>query len=123
MDRTVLIIDDSPTLRRIVKFNMKNIQGFSHQLEASDGIEALEILATNNIDLILLDVNMPKMDGFEFLEKAKKDPKISRIPIIMLTTEGEEASKKKALEMGASDYLTKPFQSPDLKRIISKLFG
>lgn len=123
MEKTVLIVDDSPTLRRIVKFNMKSVQGLANQLEAGDGKEALSVLNDHKVDLILLDLNMPVMDGFEFLEKAKKDFRFKDIPVIVLTTEGEDESRQKALSLGADEYLTKPFQSPELKRILKRIFG
>jgi two-component system chemotaxis response regulator CheY len=123
MDKIVLIVDDSPTFRRIASFNFKSIQGFKSQLEANDGKEGLEKMANNKVDLVLLDLNMPVMDGFEFLKAKRDKEEYKNIPVIMLTTEGDEKNKSQAKELGAAGFLTKPFNSMQLRRALKEIFG
>ncbi|MBI5178482.1 MAG: response regulator [Nitrospinae bacterium] len=119
--RTVLIIDDSPTFRTMVSFALKKIADFGMELQAGDGLEALDALAKNRVDLMVCDVNMPNMNGLEFLKAVKTDEKLKGIPIIMLTTEGKEEDKERALKLGAEGYLSKPFKPQALKAEIERL--
>ena len=123
MEKVVLIIDDSPTFRRIASFNFKSIQGFKKHLEANDGKEGLDLLHSNKVDLILLDLNMPVMDGFEFLKAKQEVGDLKDIPVIMLTTEGDVKNREKAKELGATGFLTKPFNSMQLKQSLKSIFG
>lgn len=123
MNKTILIIDDSAAMRRVLKFNMKNIQGIANQLEAENGKEAFDVLKNNYVDIIVLDINMPVMDGFEFLKKIKSDNNLKKIPIVVVTTEGEDDVRKKVFDLGAAEYLTKPFQSMEFKHVLDNIFG
>jgi two-component system chemotaxis response regulator CheY len=92
--------------------------------DAMNGQEALEVLATqNDIDLILLDINMPVMNGLQFLEKASPLGIISRIPVIIISTEGKEEDTIRGLKLGARGYLKKPFHPASLHELIEKIFG
>lgn len=122
MEKTVLIVDDSTAIRRILVFNMKKIQGVSNLLEAGNGKEALDQLNNNKVDLILLDINMPVMDGFEFMEHINKNAKIKKIPVVVLTTEGRDDVREKMKAMGVYGYLTKPVQMLKFKKILDELF-
>ena len=112
--RTLLIIDDSITVRAAVKKALEGTDLFEACVEARDGNEALRVLAEQPVDVVLCDVIMPDLDGFEFLRLMKADPKHEDVPVIMLT--GQEAVEKKVagLELGASDYVTKPFARDEL---------
>lgn len=119
--RTVLIIDDSPTFRTMVSFALKKIANFGIQLQAEDGLEALDAMAKNRVDLVICDVNMPNMNGLEFLKTVKSDEKFKAIPVIMLTTEGKEEDRDRAVKIGADAYLNKPFKPQALKAEIERL--
>lgn len=121
MGKTVLIIDDSPTMRKMVKFSMKTMMGFNKQLEAGDGLEAIDVLTHNHVDLIICDVNMPNMNGLDFLDTIKKDEEFKNIPIIMLTTEGGINDKEQAFDLGADGYVVKPFRPPLLIKEIKRV--
>src|SRR5829696_8991079 len=107
MDRT-LIVDDSPTMRRMVMASLQEVcdGGFS---QAGSGLEAIEQLAVGPATLMVLDLNMPDMHGLEVLRFVRKHPAFKRLPVIVLTTRGDEESRTLAIAAGASLYLTKPF--------------
>jgi len=119
--KTVLIIDDSPTFRTMVSFALKKIANFGKELQAGDGLEALDALTKNHVDMIICDVNMPNMNGLEFLKTVKSDEHMKYIPVVMLTTEGKEDDMERALKLGANGYLSKPFKPPALKAEIDRL--
>ena len=104
IEPAVLIVDDEKTIRDFVQKNLE-VRGFRVVL-ASHGVEALEIFNSQNIDLVILDIMMPHMDGLETTNRIRQ---ISTVPIIILTALGEEADKVQAFDLGADDYLTKPF--------------
>jgi two-component system chemotaxis response regulator CheY len=105
----VLIVDDSPTIRRMVKASLAPLPGPAEFVEAASGLEAIEQLALGAVDLIVLDLNMPDMHGLEVLGFVRSHQKSRVIPVIVLTTRGDDASRQAALQAGASVYLTKPF--------------
>ena len=107
MHRT-LVVDDSPTMRRMVMASLREVctGGF---LEAATGLEACEQLALSPVSLIVLDLNMPDMHGLEVLAFVRRHPTLRALPIIVLTTRGDETSRSAALAAGASLYMTKPF--------------
>lgn len=109
---TVLIIDDAVHIRRLVA-RMLEQAGF-RTLEASDGLQGLQILKEQQPDIVTCDISMPLMDGYEFLLSARKDPQTQHIPIIVVTAVGQEEEAAKATAMGANAYLTKPFSSSHL---------
>ena len=104
----ILVVDDSPTMRRMVIASLRNLNDVSFD-EASSGLEAIEHLALSQYDLMVLDLNMPDMHGLEVVRFVRKHRAYSVIPIIVLTTRGDESSRSDALAAGASIYLTKPF--------------
>lgn len=108
----ILIVDDEHHIQELIKFNLKN-NGFE-VLVASDGIEALKVAKSNIPNLILLDVMLPGMDGYDVCKEIRKDNVISNIPIIMITAKGEELDRVLGLELGADDYITKPFSVREL---------
>ncbi len=107
--KRVLVVDDEPRMIGFIRMNLE-LEGYQ-VLEAHNGIEALEIIRTQLPDLVLLDVMMPEPDGFETLRMLRE---FSTIPVIMLTAKGEEDDKVYGLELGADDYVTKPFGSREL---------
>ncbi len=115
--KTVLVVDDEP---RMIGFIRMNLELEGHQvIEAHSGLEALDALRTQLPDLVLLDVMMPDLDGFETLRMLRE---FSDIPVIMLTAKGEENDKVLGLELGADDYITKPFGPRELSSRIKAIF-
>jgi len=108
MDRT-LVVDDSPTMRRMVKASLRDVCGEGGFLEASSGLEAIEQLAVGPVSLVVLDLNMPDMHGLEVLKFVREHQAFRRIPVIVLTTRGDDTSRDAAIAAGASIYMTKPF--------------
>lgn len=104
MNTNVLVVDDEKTLRDFVRRNLE-IRGYK-VLTAANGLEALAIFKSENVQLVIMDIMMPHMDGLETTRRIRQD---SRVPIIILTALGEEADKVRAFDLGADDYLTKPF--------------
>jgi len=115
----ILIVDDSRTMRQLLCFAAKRIPE-SRIFEATDGADALKKLSTEKIDIILSDINMPIMDGYELVSLVRKNDLYKNIPIIMITTRGEKEDAEKALAIGANAYLTKPIQAHDLIRLLNQ---
>lgn len=115
----VLCVDDSATLRKILAMTLK---GAGHQCaEAENGQLALQYLEANKVDCIILDVNMPVMGGVDFLRERASRPAIKKIPVIVLTTESDQALVGTVRELGANGFLAKPFQKADLLDAIARV--
>jgi len=110
----VLVIDDSATIRDEVMRTLRGVALFDEYREAKDGLEGFKTLIESKADLVICDVEMPRMDGFKFLQLVESRPELLGVPIIMLTGKMDFDSKIKGLEQGASDYLTKPFDAGEL---------
>ncbi len=104
----ILIVDDSPTIRKMVR---ASLQGFAPAefVEAASGLQAIEQLAMGAVDLIVLDLNMPEMHGIDVLKFVRGHRSFKRVPVIVLTTRGDDVSRQAAVAAGATTYLTKPF--------------
>ena len=109
----ILIVDDSPTIRRMVRAALSLVDSATF-VEASSGLEAIERLALHDIHLMVLDLNMPDMHGVEVLGFVRAQKKFSALPILVLTTRGDEASRNAAMAAGATAFMTKPFTPADL---------
>jgi two-component system chemotaxis response regulator CheY len=114
----ILVVEDSPTMRQLISFAMKRIQN-AHVIEATDGVDALKKLSSEKIDLILCDINMPVMDGLKLVSLVRGNATFKDIPIIMVTTEGAEEDRKRALAIGANAYLPKPIQTQELIKLVN----
>jgi two-component system, chemotaxis family, chemotaxis protein CheY len=126
MDKiTALIVDDSSVMRKIVERSLRQAGiELEKVLEASNGAEALAALNANSaIDLVLCDINMPVMDGLEFVREAAKLPSAKDIPIVMITTEGSESHVVQALTAGARGYIRKPFTPDQVKEHVLPVLG
>lgn len=119
MAKTVMIVDDSVAVRQVVGIALKGA-GYD-VLEASDGKDALSKLKGQKIHLIISDVNMPNMNGIEFVKASKQLPAYKFTPVIMLTTESGENMKAQGQSAGAKAWVVKPFQPPQLLNAVSKL--
>ena len=117
----ILIVEDSPTMRQLICFAMRRVPG-SRVIEASDGVDAFKKLSASHVDLILADINMPMMDGLKLVSLVRSNPSYKDIPIVMITTEGAEEDRKKALSIGANAYLTKPIQTQELVKLVGTFF-
>jgi chemosensory pili system protein ChpA (sensor histidine kinase/response regulator) len=119
--KNVLIVDDSPSVRHLTSNIIKNA-GFQ-AIVAKDGLEALEILQSSNDlpDIILTDVEMPRMDGYDLLSSLKRSAVLQSIPVVMITSRTSEKHRRKAFDLGVSEYLTKPFDDLILIEIIEYL--
>lgn len=112
----VLIVDDSSVMRKIVERALRQAGlDLSRVLEAASGTEGLEVLAEERVDLIVSDINMPMMDGLEFLRQVQRRALAPGVPVVMITTEGGEEHVREALKAGAQGYIRKPF-TPDQVR-------
>jgi len=116
MESDILVVDDSAAIRKILQRVLRQT-GMSIRTihEAGDGQEALEALKNNRIDLVLTDINMPKMDGLQFLAAMKSMAHCRNIPVVMITTEGGETKVAEAVRLGASGYVRKPFTADQIK--------
>ena len=103
----ILIVDDSPTIRRMVRASLTPTE--ATLVEAASGLEAIEQLTLGPAALMVLDLNMPDMHGLEVLKFVRSHPSAAPLPVIVLTTRGDEASREAAMAAGATLYLTKPF--------------
>jgi len=105
----ILIVDDSRTMRMIQR-NILQAMGFNDTLEAEDGVDALDKLNSNDIDLVLMDWNMPNKSGLDTLKEMKLSKALKNIPVIMSTSESEKSKVSEAISAGAANYITKPFK-------------
>ena len=117
MAKRILVVDDEVRYQRLLDANLRT-DGYE-VVTASDGLEALEVFSSQPIDLILLDVMMPELDGFEACERIRE---YSNVPIIMLTARGDEKDRVRGLDLGADDYLTKPFSATELLARVRAVF-
>ncbi|TMA27310.1 MAG: response regulator [Deltaproteobacteria bacterium] len=118
--KKVLVVDDSKLLHKIFDLMLRNCT----VVHAGDGVDGLEKLAkaeNADVDLILLDMNMPRMNGLQFLAQIKADKAKAAIPVIVITTEGKEADAERGIKAGASAYLRKPFKNEELLAVIEGL--
>lgn len=112
----VLIVDDSAAIRKILRRVLQQAEIPTGQVyEASDGMEALERMKEQPVQLILSDINMPNMDGLQFLSQVKANSDWKDIPVVMITTEGSQAKVLEAVELGARGYVRKPFTAEQIK--------
>jgi len=118
----ILAVDDSPTMRRIVKNTLMQA-GFKDVIEAENGLEAYEKLQGEPVDLILTDWNMPTMNGLEFVQKVRSDPKLKALPILMVTTRSVKEDILEAMKAGVNGYIVKPFTPATMREKIEKILG
>jgi two-component system chemotaxis response regulator CheY len=119
----VLIVDDSAAIRKILQRVLRQADvPLGSVFEAGDGMEALETLKKQKIGLVLSDINMPRMDGLEFLTKVKEEPAWKDLPVIMVSTEGSQNKVLEAVERGAIGYVKKPFTADQIKEKLAGLF-
>ena len=116
-NKKILIVDDSATMRMFLSMTIKKTAAGISLTEAVNGVDAVEKLKKDNFDLVLTDINMPEMDGTQLVEKIRGSLN-KNMPIIIITTEGEEKHRDLGLSLGANGYITKPVNSYELKNTV-----
>jgi two-component system chemotaxis response regulator CheY len=119
MARTALVVDDSLTIRQMVSFTLREA-GFQ-VVEAVDGQDALERLPRQPVDLIVTDLNMPRLDGVSFVRSVRGRPASKFTPVVMLTTESQESKRQEARAAGASAWIVKPFHPEKLMQVVARV--
>lgn len=122
MSYTILVVDDSPLIRRMIKrsIGIANLDvGTIH--EAGNGRDALEVLENHWVDLVLADINMPEMNGIEMMEQIARDELLSKIPVVIVSTERSEARIDHLRKLGVRGYLTKPFTPEEIRDVMLSL--
>jgi len=117
----VMVVDDSITMRKVTSRVLERVE--MDVITAKDGVDALERLQERTPDVMLLDIEMPRMDGYELATHMKNDPRLKRVPIIMITSRSGEKHRQRALEIGVERYLGKPYQEADLLRNVQEVLG
>jgi two-component system chemotaxis response regulator CheY len=116
MEAEILVVDDSAAIRKILQRVLRQTgMAIGNIMEAGDGEEALAMMRSHKVHLVLTDINMPKMDGLQFLGKVKATAEWDGIPVVMITTEGGEAKVAEAVRLGAAGYVRKPFTADQIK--------
>jgi two-component system, chemotaxis family, chemotaxis protein CheY len=122
MALTALVVEDSPTMRQLIVFALKRVRDLE-VVEADDGVDALKKLASSRFDIILTDINMPIMDGLKLVKRVRTDEVHKTVPVIIITTEGGEEDRQRALALGANAYITKPIQAPQVIAKVRELLN
>jgi two-component system chemotaxis response regulator CheY len=121
-DLRFLVVDDFSTMRRIIK-NFLNDLGYANVQEADDGNTALPILKAGNIDFLITDWNMPGMPGLDLLKAVRADPKLAKLPVLLLTAEAKREQIVEAAQAGVNGYVIKPFTAQTLKEKLDKILA
>ncbi|MCB1141502.1 MAG: response regulator [Leptospiraceae bacterium] len=124
MGKKIVIIDDELHIRMLMEQTLEDFEDEDVEIfTAANGAEGLELIIEEKPDLVICDVMMPKMNGFEVCEKVKSDPELKHIYFILLTAKGQEADKQKGASMGADMYMTKPFDPDMVLQKVGALLG
>ena len=119
--RTILVVDDSVTMRRMIMAALRDVREVSFD-QAGSGLEAIERITVAPVDLVILDLNMPDVHGLEVLRFVRRHERFHSLPVVILTTRGDDESRESALRDGATLYLTKPFTpaafAPEIRRLL-----
>jgi two-component system chemotaxis response regulator CheY len=120
IEYTCLVVEDSPMMRQLLVFALSRVKNLK-VTEADDGVDGLRKLAGNRYDIILTDINMPIMDGLKLVKRVRTDPMHKDTPIVVITTEGSEEDRQRAIALGANAYITKPIQAPQVIAKVKEL--
>jgi two-component system, chemotaxis family, chemotaxis protein CheY len=115
-----LVVEDSQVMRQLLVFALQRVRELD-VTEADDGVDALRKLAGNRFDIIITDINMPIMDGLKLVKRIRSDETYKDVPIIVVTTEGSQEDRSRALALGANAYITKPIQGPQVVAKVKEL--
>jgi two-component system chemotaxis response regulator CheY len=119
---SALVVEDSPPMRKMIVFALGRVRELS-VTEADDGVDALRQMASAKFDLIITDINMPILDGLKLVKRLRADEAYKDVPIIIITTEGAEEDRQRALALGANAYITKPIQAPQVIKLVREILG
>ena len=117
-----LVVEDSPPMRKMIVFALSRIRELL-VVEADDGVDALRRIASTRFDIIITDINMPILDGLKLVKRLRADEAYKDVPIIIITTEGAEEDRQRALALGANAYITKPIQAPQVIALVRETLG
>lgn len=121
MTRTILAIDDSSTVRQMLAMTLGSA---GHRvLQAEDGLAGYSLATTEHVDVVITDLNMPVMDGLDFVRMYRTHPSSQRVPILLLSTESSDRFKRQAKDAGATGWITKPFRQDQLLAVVERLVG
>lgn len=109
-------------MRQLITFALSRIKGL-RVVEAEDGVDGLKKLGAARFDIILTDINMPILDGLKLIQRVRSDPRHQDTPVVVITTEGAAEDRSRATDLGASAYITKPIQAPDVVATVKRLLG
>lgn len=121
MSKKILTVDDSRSIREAVRFALEPM-GYDI-VEAEDGLDGLAQLEKEKVDLVITDLNMPNLDGLEFIEEVRKQDRYAGLPLVMLTTEGQADKMRRGKQAGASGWIVKPFNELQLELTVKKFVG
>ncbi|HVN37854.1 MAG TPA: response regulator [Myxococcota bacterium] len=116
----VLIVEDSPTMRQLLVFALRRLRDVEI-VEAQDGMDGLRKISSDHYDIALIDINMPVMDGLKLIRLIRDEESLKQIPIVVVTTEGADEDRERALALGANEYLTKPIQANRVLTVVKDL--
>ena len=124
MARTILIVDDSSAMRAFVRAALEQDVALDTEvIEAGSGFDALRLLPRHDFDMVILDINMPHIHGLELISLLRANERYRELPVLVISTESSDRDKQRAMELGASGYLTKPFQSEELLERVASMCG
>jgi two-component system chemotaxis response regulator CheY len=115
-----LVVEDSPPMRKMIVFALSRLRQLS-VVEADDGVDALRQIANQRFDIIITDINMPILDGLKLVKRLRADEAYKNVPIVIITTEGAEEDRQRALALGANAYITKPIQAPQVLGLVREI--
>lgn len=118
--RQILIVEDSPTMRQLLVFALRRLKNVEI-VEAVDGMDGLRKISSDHFDLALIDINMPVMDGLKLIRLIRSEEALRNVPIVVITTEGAQEDRERALGLGADEYLTKPIQANRVLQVARSL--
>jgi two-component system, chemotaxis family, chemotaxis protein CheY len=118
--KNLLVVDDSATTRMLISLTLKK-EGVYRIVEVSNGREAVDKLSVESVDCVLTDINMPQMNGLDLITYIRSQHREPKVPIIVITTQGEEEARDKGMAQGANAYLTKPISGPKLVSLVKEL--
>ncbi|MAQ14239.1 MAG: two-component system response regulator [Sandaracinus sp.] len=119
-EHSCLVVEDSPMMRQLLVFALARIKKLK-VTEAEDGVDGLRKLAGGKFDLVITDINMPIMDGLKLVKRIRSDETHKDVPIIIITTEGSQEDRQRAMALGATAYITKPIQAPQVIAKVKEL--
>jgi two-component system chemotaxis response regulator CheY len=116
----VLIVEDSPTMRQLLVFALRRLRDVEI-VEATDGMDGLRKISSDHYDIALIDINMPVMDGLKLIRLIRDEETLKQVPIVVVTTEGADEDRERAMALGANEYLTKPIQANRVLSVVKDL--